>query len=150
MLTNTKCLSILNARHNSSPRNVNVIMPVEKNTISVSMNGLPITALVDTGASISCLSAHLLPKLGITHSNLTTSKVKDAVAVGGERHTRLGAFSLPVSFNGTISSMFSHHSINHLFLDWISCKLMTEFSMVKIVPSMCVTMNIQHSPLTPT
>ena len=125
-------------------------MPVEKNTISVSMNGLPIKALVDTGASISYLSAHLLPKLGIIHSNITTSKVKDAVAVGGERFTCLDAFSLPVSFNGPISSMFSHRSIIHLFLDWISCKLMTIFPMLKIIPFMCVTMNIQHSPLTPT
>lgn len=64
-------------------------------------------ALVDTGASISCISAQLLTKLGITRGQLNTSNIKDAVAVGGERHASLGAITLPVSFNGPI--------INHKF-----------------------------------
>lgn len=86
----------------SSDRNVNLIMPVERNTVSISIFGIPIKALVDTGASISCLSAHLLPKLGLNPNELDPSNIRDAVAVGGERHASLGAITLPVSFNGPI------------------------------------------------
>lgn len=68
----------------SSDRNVNLIMPVERNTVSISIFGIPIKALVDTGASISCLSAHLLPKLGLNPNELDPSNIRDAVAVGGE------------------------------------------------------------------
>lgn len=58
-------------------------MPVERNTVSISIFGIPIKALVDTGASISCLSAHLLPKLGLNPNELDPSNIRDAVAVGG-------------------------------------------------------------------
>ena len=82
-------------------------MPVEKNTVFVSVNNFPVKALVDTGASISCLSAHLMPKLGITLGQLESSNVRDAVAVGGEKHSSLGAVFLSVSFNGpTITHRF--------------------------------------------
>ena len=57
---------------------------------------------MDTGASISCVSSDLMPKLAIKQDPLKTSNVRDAVAVGGERHAGLGALSLPVSFDRPI------------------------------------------------
>lgn len=51
-------------------------MPVEKNTVAISIYGHSIRALVDTGASISCVSSDLIPKLGINPSQLSPSNVK--------------------------------------------------------------------------
>lgn len=90
-------------------------MPVEKNTVAISIYGHSIRALVDTGASISCVSSDLIPKLGINPSQLSPSNVRDAVAVGGERHASLGAISLPISFMGP-SFLIPFMSSNHLII----------------------------------
>lgn len=100
-------------------------MPVEKNTVAISIYGHSIRALVDTGASISCVSSDLIPKLGINPSQLSPSNVRDAVAVGGERHASLGAISLPISFDGPLISHTFHvfQSFNHpliLGLDFLN------------------------------
>lgn len=100
-------------------------MPVEKNTVAISIYGHSIKALVDTGASISCVSSDLIPKLGINPSQLSPSNVRDAVAVGGERHASLGAISLPISFDGPLISHTFHvfQSFNHpliLGLDFLN------------------------------
>lgn len=100
-------------------------MPVEKNTVAISIYGHSIRALVDTGASISCVSSDLIPKLGINPSQLSPSNVRDAVAVGGERHASLGAISLPISFDGPLISHTFHvfKSFNHpliLGLDFLN------------------------------
>ena len=62
-----------------------------------------------------------MPKLGITPGQLESSNVRDAVAVGGEKHSSLGAVSLFVSFNGpTITHRFhvfkSFHQLSFLAL----------------------------------
>lgn len=82
-------------------------MPIMKNTVSIEIYGHPIRALVDTGASISCVAASVLARLGIDRNELQSMGATDAVAVGGEKHHSLGALSLPVSFeNITISHTF--------------------------------------------
>ena len=40
-------------------------MPILRNTVSVEIYGNPIRALVDTGASILCVDASVLTRLGI-------------------------------------------------------------------------------------
>lgn len=59
----------------SIPQSVSLIMPVDKNTVAVSIYGYSVNVLVDTGASISCASSDLIPKLGIKpdqlHNKLT-------------------------------------------------------------------------------
>lgn len=78
-----------------------------KNTVSIEIYGHPIRALVDTGASISCVAASVLARLGIDRNELQSMGATDAVAVGGEKHHSLGALSLPVSFeNITIPHTF--------------------------------------------
>lgn len=104
-MSNTICISTNKPLHASSqsesiPQSVS---PVDKNTVAVSIYGYSVNALVDTGASISCTSSDLIPKLGIKPYQLKSSNVRDAVGVGGERHASLGAVSLPVSFDGPIS-----------------------------------------------
>lgn len=50
------------------PLNQNLFLsvsPVDKNTVAVSIYGYSVNVLVDTGASISCASSDLIPKLGI-------------------------------------------------------------------------------------
>lgn len=79
-------------------------MPIMKNTVSIEIYGHPIRALVDTGASISCVAASVLTRLGIHRNELQSMDETDAVAVGGEKHHSLGAFSLPVSFENCIIS----------------------------------------------
>ncbi|KAK3084156.1 hypothetical protein FSP39_009188 [Pinctada imbricata] len=82
-------------------------MPIMKNTVSTEIYGHAIRALVDTGATISCVALSLLSKLGIDRSLLRSIDATDAVAVGGEKHCSLGALSLPISFSGFV--------INHSF-----------------------------------
>lgn len=79
-------------------------MPIMKNTVSIEIYGHPIRALVDTGASISCVAASVLARLGIDRNELQSMDATDAVAVGGEKHHSLGALSLPVSFENCIIS----------------------------------------------
>lgn len=88
------------ANQTSSTESVNLIVPVMKNTVSVEIHGFPIQALVDTGATISCVASSIITKLGIDSSKLQSIGVAEAVAVGGERHCSLGVVSLPVSFAG--------------------------------------------------
>lgn len=100
-------------------------MPVEKNTVAISIYGNSIRALVDTGASIYCVSSDFITKLGINPSQLSPSNVRDAVAVGGERHASLGAKSVPISFDGPLISHTFHvfQSFNHpliLGLDFLN------------------------------
>lgn len=101
-LTPNACLHA-SLQSESIPQSVSHIMPEDKNTVAVSIYGYSVNALVDTGASISCTSSDLIPKLGIKPYQLKSSNVRDAVGVGGERHASLGAVSLPVSFDGPIS-----------------------------------------------
>ena len=77
-------------------------MPVERNTVNVEVYGTPIKALVDTGATISCVAASLLTKFDKERCQIISTTATDAVAVGGERHCSLGVVSLPVSFGGPI------------------------------------------------
>lgn len=87
---------------------VSLIMSVVKNTVAVSIYRYSVNALVDTRASISCTSFDFIPKLGIKPDQLISSNIRDAVAVGCERHASLGAVSLPLSFDGP--NHFSHFS----------------------------------------
>ena len=79
-------------------------MPLVKNTVSVEIYGHPIKALVDTGATMSCIALSVLSKLGVDRDKLRPLDATDAVGVGGENHCSLGAVSLPISFNGIIFS----------------------------------------------
>lgn len=93
-------------------------MPLVKHVVAVSIYWYSVNALVDTGASISCASSDLIPKIGIKPDQLKSSNVRDAVAVGGERHASIGAVSLPVSFDGPIISHIFHvfQSFHHFFI----------------------------------
>ena len=88
--------------NNANSSNVNLIMPVDKNTVSVEVYGQSIRALVDTGATVSCVAAFLLPKLGIEETQLQPTSDPDVRAVGGEVHSSLGDVSLPLSFGNLI------------------------------------------------
>ena len=57
---------------------------------------------------ISCASYVLIPKLGIKPDQILSFNVRDAVAVGGERHASLVALSLPISFDGPVISHQFH------------------------------------------
>lgn len=81
-LTPNACLHA-SLQSESSPQSVSHIMPEDKNTVAVSIYGCSVNALVDTGASISCTSSDLIPKLGIKPYQLKSSNVRDAVGVGG-------------------------------------------------------------------
>ena len=48
------------------------------------------------------------PKLGIKPDQILPSNVRDAVAVGGERHASLVALSLPISIDGPVISHQFH------------------------------------------
>jgi len=77
-------------------------MPVDRNTVNVEIYGFPMRALVDKEATVSCVAASILPKLGIDTDQVQSTNATNAVAVGGEEHRSLGALSLPVSFGSLI------------------------------------------------
>ncbi|KAK3088363.1 hypothetical protein FSP39_018216 [Pinctada imbricata] len=85
-----------------STQYVSLVMPTVKNMVIADVYGKPIRALVDTGASLSCIAASLLTKLGINREMLQSTDTQEAFAVGGERHCCLGVLSLPISLNGMI------------------------------------------------
>lgn len=53
------------------------VSPVDKNTVAVSIYGYSVNVLVDTGASISCASSDLIPKLGIKPDQLHNNHTLD-------------------------------------------------------------------------
>ena len=76
-------------------------MPLEKNLVSVYIKGLAVKALVDTGAAITCVSDHLLDKVGLS-DHLQTPQISTIIGACGERHSVKGKTDLPVTVEGII------------------------------------------------
>lgn len=62
-----------------------------------------IPALIDSGASVSCIQKSLIDKLKQNHEfDIYPTKLAEVTGVGGERHSVLGAVRLPVKISGVI------------------------------------------------
>lgn len=80
---------------------INIATNMTKNTVDVSINKKRTNALVDTGASITVVSALLLNKTSYANAVLTKPDFHFVNGVGG-RLKVLGKLDLPISFQGAI------------------------------------------------
>ena len=85
---------------NSASKIVNVVSPLQENTILVSVGGKRTRGLVDTGAQISIASLEFLKKTCIDVSSLKPADIHDVVGVGNEHHKVLGTLHIPISISG--------------------------------------------------
>ena len=81
-------------------RSVNVISPMQENTILISVGGKKARCLVDTGAQISIASLEFLKKTSINVSSLKPADIHEIVGVGNEHHAVLGTLEIPISISG--------------------------------------------------
>ena len=85
---------------NSASKIVNVVSPLQENTILVSVGGKRTRGLVDTGAQISIASLEFLKKTCIDVSSLKPADIHDVVGVGNEHRKVLGTLHIPISISG--------------------------------------------------
>ena len=78
------------------PNLVSLIAPIHKNTMLIKIGGQKTQALVDTGASISCISKAFLEKTGLNISKFQNCNLKEIIGVGGEKHKILGKVEVPI------------------------------------------------------
>ncbi len=89
--------------------------PVVKNTITIIVKETETQSLLDSGASISCVSESFLKNVSYQYNRkmYKSSKIKRIVGVGGETHQVLGTVVLPINIQGvTIPHEF--HIFSHL------------------------------------
>ena len=86
--------------NNSAKRSVNVVSPMQENTILVTIGGKKTRGLIDTGAQISIASLEFLKKTDIKISSLKPADVNEIVGVGNEHHKVLGTLEIPISISG--------------------------------------------------
>lgn len=91
-------VSIESVPNTSNVKVINLVTPIDKNTVSVDIFGTPVRALIDTGASISCIAQPLLDRLRVYLSLLQKCDTVSVFVAGGENHCSLGSISLPISF----------------------------------------------------
>lgn len=75
-----------------------LIAPLEKNLVCLTVNRHHKKALVDTGATVSCVSANFLNSIGFKDP-LEPAALKQIVGVCGETHAVLGTIELPMCIN---------------------------------------------------
>ncbi len=78
--------------------------PLTKNTIHVKVKQVRTTALVDTGASISCVSERFLSKVGYGPAHYHPCSLTEVIGVGGEKHPVLGVISLGINVGNLLIS----------------------------------------------
>jgi len=77
-----------------------IIAPLHHNTVHVSVNNQKTVALVDTGASISCISRSFLEKCGIDKTKIIPSSLSQVVGVSGNKVSVLGKVEIPFVIDG--------------------------------------------------
>ncbi|WAQ95040.1 hypothetical protein MAR_007511 [Mya arenaria] len=117
----------------SESEEVNVATSLIRNTVNIDIFGKTVSALVDSGASISCIHAATFKKLSDRQVTIQNSHLKSIVGVGGERHSVLGEVCLTLKIGGLqIDQKFIvlenlHHSLilgldfmtkNHVRIDF--------------------------------
>ena len=86
---------------------LNLTTTLIKNVTYVHINGVKTSALVDTGASVSVISAKFFTKLGHNDTVLQTADYSFVNGVGGQLKV-LGKIKLPVSFKGLVINIQVH------------------------------------------
>ncbi|MEW8547939.1 MAG: reverse transcriptase domain-containing protein [Candidatus Thiodiazotropha sp.] len=113
------------------PEPVSLIAPFHKNTILTTVGGRKTQALIDTGASISCVSKLFLTKTSYHNSELNPCELKEIVGVGGEKHSILGQKEIDILVSG-VKISFPFYVLNSLHHSMILGMDFLEHHKVKI------------------
>ena len=82
---------------------VNLVAPLDKNTIYLDINGSKFNALIDSGASVCCIDKKSIDKINKNNQfQITPSHLVRITGVGGEEHPILGNISLPLKIKGVL------------------------------------------------
>lgn len=92
----------------NSARPISLIAPLNKNTVQVKVLTAKTQGLIDTGASISCVSKSFLKKTGLNLNNLALSNLTQVTGVSGEKVAVLGQIDVPIVIAGVCFSYPFH------------------------------------------
>ena len=87
---------------------LNPIVDLDKNSVMVDIFEISFKSLIDTGASISCMTLRTVRRLGFTIQDLDPPVSSTVVGVGGEKHNSIGAITFPVMINSVIYNVRFH------------------------------------------
>ena len=91
---------------------ISLIAPLQKNTVLVQVGRCKTSALVDTGAAISCISKSLIDKSGMKFT-LKAASLTHVLGVGGEHIKVLGKLQIPVKISG-LKFQYQFHILEKL------------------------------------
>ena len=80
------------------------------NLVKVTIKTVNTKALIDSGATISCISQYALNKIDPNKTKYTHSDIQQVRGVGGEKHEILGKVTLPVQLQNHNFPKFLHFS----------------------------------------
>lgn len=92
-------------RGGNSFAEVNLVLPMQKNTSIIDINCRKTHALIDTGAEITSCSFDFYSNLALS-DKLSQSDIPSIKVVSGRRFQVLGKVNLPISFKGAV---FDYH-----------------------------------------
>lgn len=75
---------------------VSILTSIHRNTILASIGGKRAQCLLDTGATVSCISNAFLSKTNLYNTKLQPTDISEISGVGGERHKILGILKVPI------------------------------------------------------
>ena len=91
------------AQNESTETEIYVATALNRNTVFLSINDKKIQALVDSGASVSCLQKAAFDRINKENAvKVQPSKIRNIVGVGGERHEVHGQVSLTLNISGLL------------------------------------------------
>ena len=102
-----KACSVNSVDMDSSTCNIALSAPLEGNYVQINMGKQTSKCLVDTGASISCLSEHIYRR-SFKNVEIMPSSLAHIVGVCGEVHRVLGQVTIPFRLDGIV---FEHTSV---------------------------------------
>lgn len=111
MKSKTSCVQKHNTVKHSlinGKENINLCTEINKNTIMVRVANARTKALIDTGASVTCITNSFLKTTGLKSTNLQVTDTKQIVGVSGNTVNTLGTINIPITIDGR--TMY-HHTI---------------------------------------
>ena len=96
-----KSCSVNSASIDRSPCKVALIAPLENNLIQVNIGKQSCSGLIDSGATISCVSEHIYRR-SFKNVEIMPSSLAHIVGVCGEVHKVLGQVTLPFRIDGVV------------------------------------------------
>ena len=92
--------SVKGSKIRNRPPSVSILTNIYRNTILASIGGKRTQCLIDTGATVSCISNAFISKTNLCDSKLKPSDISEISGVGGERHKILDVLEIPLTISG--------------------------------------------------